>query len=225
MAGSIMLYAALLLAGVLVAAGLALEIAPRLRGRGWSLERVRRVMAAHPLPAVAWIETGCWLLLIVPLLDHAFGLWGSTTGQVVWFLTIGPHEIGHVLCIPFGEFLAIAGGSIWQVLFWLLPGLWALLARRQIMVPLLLWTVAGHSLINLAVYVGDARTRALPLLFGLGEDAHDWWNLLRMTGLLEADHTLAVLAGLSGVALVLACIAGGVLTTWLVPRLGLGRRF
>jgi hypothetical protein len=124
--------------------------------------------------------------------------------------------------MPFGWFLYVAGGSIWQVLFWALLGLYTFLVRRQITASLLMWTVTGHSFISMALYIGDARARALPLLFGASKDHHDWWNLLKQYGLLDYDHALALIATLAGSALILAAVGMGILTAWALPRTGIG---
>jgi hypothetical protein len=128
---------------------------------------------------------------------------------MIWALTIGPHEIGHFICAPFGQLLAIAGGSIWQVLFWALLGMYAFFIRRQIRLAFLFWVVTGHSFINMSVYIADARARQMPLLFGMDASHHDWWNLLNQLGLL-----------------VWMVVGVGLFTTWLIPvRWGRAPRF
>jgi hypothetical protein len=184
--------------------------------------RFFRAVQNHPIKVFGLIETIFWLGVLYTLVDVLI----HPNGQIAWFvwaLTIGPHEIGHILCIPFGQLLYIAGGSIWQVLFWALLGVYTLLRSRQITVTLLFWAIAGHSFINLAVYIGDARARQLKLLFGMDASHHDWYNLLNMLKLLPYDHTFAVIAGGLGILLILASVTAGLLTAWMVPRLGIQR--
>lgn len=176
----------------------------------------------HPAKLLAYIETTVWLLVLLSLIDHVLSYRGFTAA-IIWYLTIGPHEIGHLLCLPFGQFLYVACGSIWQVLLWVLLGVYSLLVQRQISVTLLFWAVAGHSLVNLAQYIGDARARQLPLLFGQSADHHDWYNLLNMLGLLNADKMLAALATLIGIIIVVSVVVAGILSAWLLPRTRLGR--
>jgi hypothetical protein len=183
-----------------------------------SIRRLHAVARRHPAPGFAVVETAFWLLILLALIDHLRAPDTSTTAHLTWYLTIGIHELGHVVCMPFGWLLYVAGGSIWQILFWALLGLYAFLVRRQITSSLLMWAIAGHSFINLARYIGDARARKLPLLFGLGQDSHDWWNLLERYGLLDYDHVLAGLATLIGALLVLGAVTLGILAAWALPR-------
>lgn len=184
--------------------------------------KLRSAVRAHPVAAWGWAETAFWLLMLPPLLDHLLDPRNSRTAFAAWALTIGPHEIGHVICIPFGQFISIAGGSVWQLLWWFGLGAVVLVLRRQLTAALVMGLVGGHSFINLAQYIGDARAKQLPLLFGLGAEHHDWSNLLGMLGLLEWDTVLATLSTLLGAVCVLACIALGVLTAWFLPRTRLG---
>ena len=187
---------------------------------GWVLA-IPRVVRAHPLPLYGVVETLLWLGVLATLVDHLRDPANSLTAMVVWYLTIGVHELGHVICMPFGWLLHVAGGSIWQVLFWAGLGTWALFAQRRLTQALLLWAVAGHSFINLARYIDDARARELNLLFGLGPESHDWWNILSRYDLLEYDHLLADISTGIGTAIVLLTVVGGIVTTWLLPRVGL----
>jgi hypothetical protein len=205
------------------------DVLPARSSAAGILDRLRRcwvgfhaVARQHPARPLAYAETAAWLLVLLSLVDHVLSYRGFTAA-LIWYLTIGPHEIGHLICLPFGQLLYIAGGSIWQVLAWVLLGVYSLLARRQISVTLFFWAVAGHSLVNLAQYIGDARARQLPLLFGQSAEHHDWYNLLNMLGLLNADKTLAVLATLVGIVTVVSVVVVGILSAWLLPRTRLGR--
>ena len=114
-----------------------------------------------------------------------------------WFLVhslnLLPHEAGHFVFRFFGETLMIAGGSILQLVF---PCLWAWIAfasdsRLGVQVSLV-WL--GQNWIDVAAYAADAQARAMPLLGGLGPEAHDWYNLLSRAGWL--DQTPLVAGGL-----------------------------
>jgi hypothetical protein len=187
------------------------------------LERLRAALQTHPAPVWGYVETALWLLVLFTIADHLFNPNGST-GTIVWVLTIGFHEIGHLLCNPFGTLIMFLGGTIWQVLVWVLVGAWEWWGRRRITVPLLCMAVAGHSLLNAAVYIGDAQTRDLPLLFGLSSDHHDWWNILSMTGLLPYDGAFAALTRIAGAAVVIAAAALGIYYAWVQPRVDAHRR-
>jgi len=168
----------------------------------------------HTDPFIAVFITLVWLMSLIPLVDHVLEPRGSITGAWVWSLIIVPHEAGHVICIPFGWFLTVAGGSIWQLLVFLLPCWYALIIRQQLNLGMVFLAATGHSLINLSVYIRDAQERDLPLIFGLGEDAHDWWNILHSTNLLAYDDLFADIAVISGIGLALVAIMIGILSTW-----------
>ena len=177
------------------------------------LERFRVAIQTHPAPALAWIETGAWVVVITSLFDHLLNRNG-TTGTIIWWLTIGPHEIGHLVCMPFGTLLMFFGGTFWQIAFWVIIGAVEFFLRKRL--RLLLWcmTVVGHSFINAAVYIGDARSRELPLLFGLGSENHDWYNLLNMLGVLPLDGVLALIARLIGIVITVGTAVAGIYFAW-----------
>lgn len=184
------------------------------------LERLQVAMRTHPAPAFAWLETGVWFVVLLSLFDHLLNRNG-TTGTIIWWLTIGPHEIGHLICMPFGTLLMFFGGTFWQVAFWAIVGVVELLVRKRL--RLLLWCMAlvGHSFINAAVYIGDARSRELPLLFGLGSESHDWYNIFNMLGLLPLDGAFALLARLLGVAITGAAALAGIYFAWVRGTTGI----
>lgn len=207
-------------AAALIGAGLWIEARPGID----PLAGPKRFWAAvrrHPVPIFGIIETGAWLLVLVSLIEHLRQP-ESGIGWVIWALTIGPHEIGHVICMPFGWTLQFLGGSIWQVLIFILPAIFALVLRRQISGSLFFWALTGHSLINLSRYIDDASARELPLLFGMSKDHHDWWNLLGHYGLLDYDHTLAMMVKLAGIGIILLAVGLGIFTAWVLPRTRLG---
>ncbi|MFL6657916.1 MAG: hypothetical protein ACJ8GW_07600 [Massilia sp.] len=119
------------------------------------------------------------------------------------------HEFGHVLFRPFGRFMTILGGSLFQVLMPLgLMLVFLLRQRNTFAASAMLWW-AGQSLVDLSPYIADAQTRALPLVGGAGEESHDWGNLLTMTGMLAHTHTLSRLCFAAGVIVMFAGLAWG----------------
>ena len=154
-----------------------------------------------------WVKVGIlWVL--------AAGALGIAAGRLnAWLLdnvNLVFHEAGHVLFALGGEFIGILGGSVMQVLIPVVCGV-ALLQRGDPFGVALcgLWT--GQSMVNVAVYVGDARQLALPLLGG-EHVIHDWNYLLGKLGLLGWDRFLAGMITLMAVLTILASAALGTLT-------------
>ena len=96
------------------------------------------------------------------------------------------HEAGHVLLMPFGRFLMVLGGSLFQLAIPLVcGGVFLLKNRDPFAASVTLWW-AGQSLMDLAPYIADARALRLPLLggrTGAEVEGHDWEYLLGATGL------------------------------------------
>jgi hypothetical protein len=139
-----------------------------------------------------------------------------------WFsgITLGIHELGHVVFAFAGHFLCALMGSGAQVL---VPALVIFIFWRQ---PDYFGMAVGgfwlsYSLFGLARYVGDARAMELPLV-GLTDDPeHDWHYLLSATGLLNLDTTFAFLIRVAAFAIGAASFAFGV---WLLVTMARSQR-
>ena len=107
------------------------------------------------------------------------------------------HEFGHILFSPFGETLTILGGSLTQVLFPTVFLGYFLRKRddkRDVFAAMVCLWWAGLNLLDVSIYLNDARAGELMLLNGLTgseSDAHDWYNLLERWNALESDHAIA----------------------------------
>lgn len=115
------------------------------------------------------------------------------------------HEAGHMLFGWFGEFPGIAGGTIAQLF---VPAAFAVYfylqdTRYSATIPLF-WL--GQSMINVSVYVKDARAMELPLVSigGGGDPIHDWHWMLSKFGLLARDQMVGNLFLGTGVLIMLA---------------------
>jgi hypothetical protein len=114
------------------------------------------------------------------------------------------HEAGHVVFMPFGELLSVAGGSLFQVI---VPAAFVayFYRRGQAYSAALVLFWVGESLLNVSVYAGDALELQLPLLGG--EDSiHDWNHLLSMTGLLPSTYKIAAAIRIAGTLTIFAAI-------------------
>ena len=149
-------------------------------------------------PAGWWIRaaalTWCARILI--------GTLGSRDYRSLWSgLTLGIHELGHILLGPLGMGPGVAGGSLAQLAA---PTLAAILLRRQRdpvgAAVALVWL--GTSFVEMGSYIGDARARDLVLVSPFaGEPIHDWGWMLGRAGLLEQDRLLGELSHFTGVVL------------------------
>jgi hypothetical protein len=153
-----------------------------------------------------WVKVGIlWILAAgaVGIAAGRFNAWLLDNVNLVF------HEAGHVIFGLGGEFIGILGGSLMQVLIPVVCGA-ALLPRGDSFGVSLcgLWT--GQSMVNVAIYVGDARQLALPLLGG-DHVIHDWNYLLGRLGLLEWDRFLAGMITLVAVLVILASALLGTL--------------
>jgi hypothetical protein len=116
------------------------------------------------------------------------------------------HEAGHLVFSPFGEFIMIAGGSLFQVI---MPALFVgyfLYHRKYYSAALVLFWV-GESILNVSVYAGDSVALQLPLLGGQ-DSVHDWNYLLSSLNLLQATETIAGAIRLLGTILILLAALG-----------------
>jgi hypothetical protein len=119
------------------------------------------------------------------------------------------HETGHLIFRLFGEFLGIAGGSLFQVIF---PAVFVgyFVWRLQYYSAAIVLFWVGQSILNVWVYASDAVVMQLVLTSGFtGSEGsfHDWNYLLTRTGLIGSTK---LIAGIIRAAGTLVIIIGGV---------------
>jgi hypothetical protein len=124
------------------------------------------------------------------------------------------HEAGHVVFSPFGQFMTMLGGSVFQIL---VPVICAATFRWQhdnrFAAAVCTWW-AGQNLVDVAPYIADARRLQLVLLggrTGAEVEGHDWEYLLSSMRLLHLDHTLGRWAHGLGTLVMLSALAWAVL--------------
>ncbi len=155
--------------------------------------------------AGAWCAFALWALWFA-----ANGIdYESVNSSFLHAVILPFHEFGHVLFMPFGRFLTILGGSLFQVMMPLGLMLAFLIKQREPFgASVMLWW-AGQSMVDLAPYIGDAVDRSMPLIGGMDGDSHDWGTLLTMMNLLNYSQGLARLCFSLGVLVMLAALAWG----------------
>ncbi|HEV3486904.1 MAG TPA: hypothetical protein VG106_15945 [Vicinamibacterales bacterium] len=156
-----------------------------------------------------------WLFLAWPMRQDVIG------ASFLHIVSIPFHEAGHLVFVPFGEVATALGGSLTQVA---IP-MACLVAFRTtspnaFAAAVMAWW-AGQNLLDVALYIDDARTLQLVLLgghTGAEVEGHDWERILSAWGLLHRDHQIARMVHAAGAALMLAAIAWGTVVTWREER-------
>jgi hypothetical protein len=132
-------------------------------------------------------------------------------GSFLDFVDLPVHETGHLLFRPFGEFMMIAGGSLFQIIVpAIFAGYFVWNEKYYSAAIVLFWF--GQSLLNIFVYASDAVAMQIVLTSGLtGSEGsfHDWNYLLTETGLINSTKTIAGIIRLFGT---LVIILAGVLS-------------
>jgi len=173
----------------------------------------------------AWARGRLWWIRIPPLL---WVLWtwihhlnDPMYSGIAKGIDLALHEAGHAIFGWFGEFIGIAGGSLFQCLC---PLIVLEVLRRQndwFGISFCLGWL-GTNFFDVATYAADARAMELPLVTpfgggdGEGEIIHDWNWLLEHMGWLEHDQLVAGALRLCGSAAFLACLVCG---GWLVREM------
>jgi hypothetical protein len=108
------------------------------------------------------------------------------------------HEAGHLFLALGGETLHFLGGTLGQLF---VPAALVLhfRSRGDAFAAAVCGLWLGESGMNVAVYLGDARAQALPLV---GGHVHDWLWLLSKAGLLAHCEGLGRLLHLAASAVV-----------------------
>lgn len=142
-----------------------------------------------------------WRLVILAVLgwDGLRHLRDPDAGGLFAGITFGVHELGHLIFAFFGEFMAVAGGSLNQLLIPVGAGL-LLYYYEDFFGIAAAGAWLSSSLLDLARYVADSRVFELDLIGFGGDPEHDWAYLLGRFNVLQYDTRIA--AGLRILALV-----------------------
>ena len=122
------------------------------------------------------------------------------------------HEAGHILFSPFGDFMTTLGGSLMQVLVPIVIGIAFLTTSPNAFGAAVMAWWAGENLLDVAIYINDARDLQLILLgghTGAEVEGHDWEFLLTQLGWLHLDRTLGLAAFRIGLGLMIGAILWG----------------
>ena len=143
------------------------------------------------------------ILMIVYFLSIAYD---PMAGCFLDIVDLPIHETGHLLFRPFGEFMTIAGGSLFQVI---MPAIFVGYFVHQhsyySAAVAMLWV--GQSLINVYIYAADAVVMQLVLTSGFtGSEGsfHDWNYMLTRLGLIDSTKTVAGIIRMLGTFTIIA---------------------
>jgi len=127
-------------------------------------------------------------------------------------ISIPFHEAGHLIFAPFGDLMTSLGGSLMQVLVPVVCGVAFLTTSPNPFGAAVMAWWAGENLIDVAMYIDDARSLSLVLLggqTGAEVEGHDWEHILQRLGLLHRDHQIAWTAHVAGAVIMIAAIVYG----------------
>lgn len=116
------------------------------------------------------------------------------------------HEAGHLFMTPFGATMHFLGGTLGQLAVPLGLAAYFLVRKRQPFAAAVCAWWTGENLVNISVYMADARDLELPLV---GGGDHDWNNLFYAFGLLGEENVrlVAALTRHAGLVVMLAGLA------------------
>jgi hypothetical protein len=198
-----------------------------------SVSKIKRKQRRRELPLPAWakelkgeIEDWCrgrlwWprlLLLLFFLHVTVMHLKEPMYSDLFKGLNLGIHEMGHVVFAPLGEFMGICGGSLFQCLV-PLASTFMFFRQRDYFGIAICFGWLSTNLFDVAVYAGDARALALPLVTpfkGGDETIHDWNYILDKLDLMHCDYLIAGGLRVLAVFCSLFCLSAGV---WLVVNM------
>ena len=122
------------------------------------------------------------------------------------------HEAGHVIFSFFGRFMAVAGGTLLQLLVpLLLMAAFVYKYRNPFGAAVAMWLL-GYAFIDAAPYAYDAKDMQLMLLGGgTGREVggHDWNNMLGWTNSLHLHGSVASFLDTVGEIIVIASVVLG----------------
>jgi len=157
------------------------------------------------------------LLLVLLRWTFIFLVWPMRQDVVgasfLHLISIPFHEAGHIIFSPLGDFMTTLGGSLMQVLIPLIC-LGAFLTEasyNRFGAAVMLWW-AGENMLDVAIYINDARALELILLgghTGAEVEGHDWERILTMTNSLHLDHRIAWTAHTIGALMMAAGLVWG----------------
>jgi hypothetical protein len=176
--------------------------------------------------AIEWCQGRNWLVRLPLLLFFVYVLARHLSdplySSILGPLNLGIHELGHFIFGFMGEFLGVAGGTIFQ-LFVPLFAIFNFHRQNDFFAIALSFGWLSTSLFSVATYAADARTLSLPLVtpFGGGETVvHDWEYMLSTMNILQYD---SLVGGIFRVLAIISMLISFTAGAWLLWQMKVGR--
>ena len=150
-----------------------------------------------------------WFFLVWPMREDTIGT------SFLHVVGLPFHEAGHIIFSPFGDLMMSFGGSLTQVLVPIVCGIAFLTTSPNPFGAAVMCWWTGENLMDVAVYINDARSLTLVLLgghTGAEVEGHDWERILQLTGLTMHDHQIAWTVHAIGGVMMLGALVWGALT-------------
>ncbi len=158
-----------------------------------------------------WIRLPLLLFFIYVFIRH---LQDPLYKSIIGWLNLGTHELGHVIFMPFGQFLYFLGGSLTQCLVPVI-GMINFYKQRDFFAIAICFGWLSTNIFEVATYVGDARAQSLPLVgFGMEPPIHDWNYLLGRFNLISQCQQIANILRLLAVVFMFMCLILGFIMLW-----------
>jgi hypothetical protein len=153
--------------------------------------------------------------LIFAILLSIYFLWiayDPMQGSFLDNVDLPIHETGHLLFRVLGEFMMIAGGSLFQVIFPAVFVVYFIWQKSYYSAAIVLFWV-GQSVLNVWVYAADAVVMRLVLTSGFtGTEGsfHDWNYMLTALGLINSTKAVAGVIRFIGTATIITAGAASI---------------
>lgn len=161
-------------------------------------------------PAVFWGRIIAYVIFFVWgwWFIFTWGSWQDIGNSFLHNVNLPFHEFGHVLFRPLGHFMSILGGSLFQIMMPLIL-LVVFLRQGDPFEASIMWWWTGQNFIDLSPYIADAEYRGLPLIMGMGEESHDWGNLLSMMDMVDKAWVLGKTSFAIGSLIIISSLVWG----------------
>ena len=181
------------------------------------LERMDAASFYGRCAALVLLALWSWFLIAY---DYRYA---EINGSFMHSILLPIHEAGHVLFMPFGEFLMILGGSVFQLMVPLgisIAFYWK--QRDNFGAAMGAWW-AGVSLVDLSAYIYDSLHPQMIMVGGhTGETGpHDWIYLLGSFGQLPHAQGIGAFVHACGALFMIVALLWGAMVLWRQKQSGL----